>query len=398
MSLYKLGGKYIKKSIKARQDAIFFLYLQANFLLKMKIKEIVSALERFAPLPLQDGFDNAGLQIGLTEAEATGALLCLDVTEAVLDEAIASGCNLIISHHPLIFKGYKSITGKDYVERCILKAIKNDIVIYSAHTNLDNAPGGVNFKIAEKIGLKNVRILDPKENSLIKLVTFVPSAQAEEVRNALFTAGCGCIGNYDSCSYNTEGEGTFRAQEGSHPFCGTVGELHHETEVRIETILPEYKKGEVIRALLSKHPYEEPAYDLYPLHNSWAQVGSGIVGELEEPESELEFLKRIKKIFEVGCLKHNKLTGRLIQKVSLCGGAGAFLIPQAVRSGADVFITGEIKYHDYFGRETDILLAEIGHYESEQYTKEIFYSIIRDLFPNFALQFSKVNTNPIKYL
>lgn len=398
MSLYKLGGKYIKKSIKARQGAIFFLYLQANFLLKMKIKEIVSALERFAPLPLQDGFDNAGLQIGLTEAEATGALLCLDVTEAVLDEAIASGCNLIISHHPLIFKGYKSITGKDYVERCILKAIKNDIVIYSAHTNLDNVPGGVNFKIAEKIGLKNVRILDPKESSLIKLVTFVPSAQAEEVRNALFTAGCGCIGNYDSCSYNTEGEGTFRAQEGSHPFCGTVGELHHETEVRIETILPEYKKGEVIRALLSKHPYEEPAYDLYPLHNSWAQVGSGIVGELEEPESELEFLKRIKRIFEVGCLKHNKLTGRLIQKVSLCGGAGAFLIPQAVRSGADVFITGEIKYHDYFGRETDILLAEIGHYESEQYTKEIFYSIIRDLFPNFALQFSKVNTNPIKYL
>ena len=398
MSLYKLGGKYIKKSIKARQGAIFFLYLQANFLLIMKIKEIVSALERFAPLPLQDGFDNAGLQIGLTDAEATGALLCLDVTEAVLDEAIASGCNLIISHHPLIFKGYKSITGKDYVERCILKAIKNDIVIYSAHTNLDNAPGGVNFKIAEKIGLKNVRILDPKESSLIKLVTFVPSAQAEEVRNALFTAGCGCIGNYDSCSYNTEGEGTFRAQEGSHPFCGTVGELHHETEVRIETILPEYKKGEVIRALLSKHPYEEPAYDLYPLHNSWAQVGSGIVGELEEPESELEFLKRIKKIFEVGCLKHNKLTGRLIQKVSLCGGAGAFLIPQAVRNGADVFITGEIKYHDYFGRETDILLAEIGHYESEQYTKEIFYSIIRDLFPNFALQFSKVNTNPIKYL
>ena len=398
MSLYKLGGKYIKKSIKARQGAIFFLYLQANFLLKMKIKEIVSALERFAPLPLQDGFDNAGLQIGLTDAEATGALLCLDVTEAVLDEAIASGCNLIISHHPLIFKGYKSITGKDYVERCILKAIKNDIVIYSAHTNLDNAPGGVNFKIAEKIGLKNVRILDPKESSLIKLVTFVPSAQAEEVRNALFTAGCGCIGNYDSCSYNTEGEGTFRAQEGSHPFCGTVGELHRETEVRIETILPEYKKGEVIRALLSKHPYEEPAYDLYPLHNSWAQVGSGIVGELEEPESELEFLKRIKRIFEVGCLKHNKLTGRLIQKVSLCGGAGAFLIPQAVRSGADVFITGEIKYHDYFGRETDILLAEIGHYESEQYTKEIFYSIIRDLFPNFALQFSKVNTNPIKYL
>ena len=364
----------------------------------MKIKQIVSALERFAPLPLQDGFDNAGLQIGLTEAEATGALLCLDVTEAVLDEAIALGYNLVISHHPLIFKGYKSITGKDYVERCILKAIKNDIVIYSAHTNLDNAQGGVNYKIAEKIGLKNLKVLEPKENNLVKLVTFVPYAQADAVREALFAAGCGNIGDYDSCSYNLKGEGTFRAKEGTHPFCGTIGELHHENEVRIETILPIYKKAEVIKALLSVHPYEEPAFDLYPLQNDWLQAGSGIVGELDESETELEFLKRIKKIFEVGCVRHNKLTGREIQKVALCGGAGAFLLPQAIRSGADVFITGEIKYHDYFGHEEDILMAEIGHYESEQYTKEIFYSIIRDLFPNFALQLSKINTNPIKYL
>ena len=364
----------------------------------MKIKEIVSALERFAPLPLQDGFDNAGLQIGLTDAEATGALLCLDVTEAVLDEAIASGLNLVISHHPLIFKGYKSITGKDYIERCIFKAIKNDIVIYSAHTNLDNVSEGVNFKIAEKIGLKNVRILEPKENCLVKLVTFVPLAQAEMVRNALFSVGCGHIGNYDSCSYNIEGEGTFRAQEGANPFSGTIGELHNEKEVRIETIFPVYKRGEVIRALISAHPYEEPAFDIYPLQNSWIQAGAGIIGELEAPESELEFLKRIKKIFEVGCLKHNKLTGREIQTVALCGGAGAFLLPLAIRNRADVFITGEIKYHDYFGHESDILIAEIGHYESEQYTKEIFYSIIRGLFPNFALQLSKVNTNPIKYL
>ena len=364
----------------------------------MKIKEIVSALERFAPLPLQDGFDNAGLQIGLTEAEATGALLCLDVTEPVIDEAIAHGCNLIISHHPLIFKGYKSITGKDYVERCILKAIRNDIVIYSAHTNLDNAAGGVNFKIAEKIGLKNVQILEPKENSLLKLVTFVPSAQADTVRKALFNAGCGTIGNYDSCSYNTKGEGTFRAGEGTNPFCGSIGELHHEEEVRIETIVPAFRKAEAIRALLAAHPYEEPAFDLYPLQNTWAQVGSGVVGELDSCESELEFLKRIKKTFEVGCLKHNKLSGREIKKVALCGGAGSFLLPQAIRSGADVFITGEIKYHDYFGHEEEILMAEIGHYESEQYTKEIFYSIIREVCPNLVLQQSKVNTNPIKYL
>lgn len=364
----------------------------------MKIKEIVSALERFAPLPLQDGFDNAGLQIGLTDAEATGALLCLDVTEAVLDEAIALGFNLVIAHHPLIFKGYKSITGKDYVERCMLKAIKNDIVIYAAHTNLDNAQNGVNFKIAEKIGLKNVCILQPKKDSLVKLVTFVPLAQAELVRNALFASDCGVVGNYDSCSYNLRGEGTFRAKEGTHPFCGSVGELHREEEVRIEVILPEFKKNEAIKALLAVHPYEEPVFDFYSLLNDWAQVGSGIVGELEEPETESGFLKRIKKIFEVGCVRHNKLSGREIQKVALCGGAGAFLIPQAVRCDADVFLTGEIKYHDYFGREGEILLAEIGHYESEQYTKEIFHSIIVELFPNLAIQLSKINTNPIKYL
>lgn len=364
----------------------------------MKIKEIVSALERFAPLPLQDGFDNAGLQIGLTDAEATGALLCLDVTEAVLDEAIALGYNLVIAHHPLMFKGCKSITGKDYVERCILKAIKNDIVVYAMHTNLDNARNGVNFKIAEKIGLKNLRVLAPKENSLLKLVTFVPVAEADKVRRALFAAGCGNIGNYDSCSYNSEGEGTFRANAEARPFCGEIGELHREPEVRIETILPVYKEREAVKALLNAHPYEEPAFDLYPLKNDWKQMGAGLVGELEEPETELEFLKRIKRIFEVECLRHNKLSGREIEKVALCGGAGAFLLPEAIRSGADVFITGEIKYHDYFGHEEEILMAEIGHYESEQYTKEIFYSIIRDLFPNFALQLSKKNTNPIKYL
>ncbi|MBQ8889063.1 MAG: Nif3-like dinuclear metal center hexameric protein [Bacteroidaceae bacterium] len=364
----------------------------------MKIKEIVSALERFAPLPLQDGFDNAGLQVGLTDAEATGALLCLDVTEAVVDEAITLGYNLIVSHHPLIFKGYKSITGKDYIERCIMKAIGNGITIYSAHTNLDNAPGGVNFKIAEKIGLKDVKILSPKEDCLIKLVTFVPVEQAEEVRKALFESGCGCIGNYDSCSYNLQGEGTFRALEGANPFCGSVGKLHSEEEIRIETIVPAFRKSAVVKALLAAHPYEEPAFDLYPLKNSWNQVGSGVIGELEEPETELEFLKRVKKLFEVGCVKHSRLTGRLIQKVALCGGAGAFLAPQAVASGADIFLTGEIKYHDYFSHEDRILLAEIGHYESEQYTKEIFYSIIREMFPGLEVQPTRVNTNPIKYL
>lgn len=364
----------------------------------MKIKEVVSALEQFAPLPLQDDFDNAGLQIGLADVEVTGVLLCLDVTEPVLDEAIALGYNLVIAHHPLIFKGYKSITGKDYVERCILKAIKNDVAVYAAHTNIDNAPGGVNFKMAEKIGLKNVRVLEPRENSLLKLVTFVPANHAEKVRRALFDAGCGCIGGYDSCSYGTAGEGTFRAKEGTHPYCGTVGKLHTEQEIRIETVLPVYKKAAAMKAVSVMHPYEEPVIDFYPLQNEWAQAGAGVIGELEQPEAELDFLRRIKKTFEAGCLKHNKLAGREIQTVALCGGAGAFLIPVAMRNHADVFITGEMRYHDFFGHESDILLAEIGHYESEQYTKEIFHTIIRDLLPSLEVQMAKVNTNPIKYI
>ncbi len=364
----------------------------------MKIKEVVRALERFAPLPLQDGFDNAGLQIGLTEAEATGALLCIDVTESVIDEAIVQGYNLIIAHHPLLFKGYKSITGKDYVERCILKAIKNDIVIYAAHTNLDNATEGVSFKMAEKLGLIRVRILSPQEDNLLKLVTFVPTDRAADVRNALFSVGCGHIGKYDSCSYNLEGEGTFRANEGAQPFCGTIGELHREKETRIETILPAFKRDEAVCALLNSHPYEEPAFDLYPLKNSDAQTGAGVIGELASGESEIDFLKRVKKTFDADVLLHNRPVGRQIRKVALCGGAGAFLIPQAIRAGADAFVTGEIKYHDYFGREDDILLAETGHYESERFTKELLHDILRKSLPQLPVKLCETNTNPIKYL
>ena len=363
----------------------------------MKIKEVIDAREKFAPLPLQDDFDNAGLQIGLTDAEVTGALLCLDVTEAVVKEAVALGYNLIIAHHPLLFKGLKTITGKNYVERCVMEAIRNEITVYAAHTNLDNAFGGVNFKMAEKIGLKNIQVLEPKDNSLLKLVTYVPEMQADDVRQALFEAGCGHIGNYDACSYNVRGEGTFRAAEGTHPFCGQIGELHTEAEVRIETVLPAYLKRSVEKALLKSHPYEEPAYDFFALQNEWKQAGAGVIGDLEEPMDESDFLRMLKKTFEVGCIKHTQLKGRRIERVALCGGAGAFLLPKAVGK-ADVFITGEVRYHDYFYYENDILVAEIGHYESEQYTKEIFNSIIQDLFPTLEVRMSRINTNPINYL
>lgn len=364
----------------------------------MRISQIISLLEDFAPLPLQDGFDNAGLQVGDVTNNVTSILLCLDVTEEVVDEAIERGCNLIISHHPLLFKPLRSLTGKTYIERCVIKACQNNIAIYSAHTNLDNAYQGVNFRLAEKIGLQNLKVLQPKSNNLLKLVTFVPNEQAETVRNALFNAGAGHIGNYDSCSYNTEGYGTFKALNNANPFVGEIQEMHTENEVRIELILPSYIKSSVTRALLAVHPYEEPTFDFYPLENSWNKVGAGVVGELPIEEEEESFLQRIKTIFQLKALKHSPLTGKMIREVALCGGSGAFLIKDAIAYGADVFLTGEAKYNDYYDVEDKILLAVLGHYESEICTKEIFYDIISKKIPNFAIHFSNVDTNPVNYM
>lgn len=363
-----------------------------------RVKDILKEIEQYAPLPLQDDYDNAGVQVGDINQPVTGALLCLDVTEEVISEAIELDCNLIISHHPLAFKPFKSLTGATYIERCMMEACKHDLVIYAAHTNLDNAPGGVSFRMAEMIGLQNVRVLSPRRNALIKLVTFVPENHADNVRNALFNAGAGTIGAYDSCSFSANGEGTFRATEGCNPYCGEIGDRHVEREVRIETILPTFKKTAVTRALLSVHPYEEPALDFYPLANTWNQVGSGIVGELPEDEDELSFLQRIKYIFHVPFIKHSPLTGKRIKEVALCGGSGAFFVNEAIAYGADVFITGEAKYNDYYNVEDRILLAVIGHYESEVCTKDIFYNLLTKKFPTFAVHFSNVNSNPVKYL
>ena len=352
----------------------------------------------FAPLPLQESYDNAGLQVGLHEAEVEGALLCLDVTEEVIDEAVASKCNLIISHHPLMFRPLKKITGANYVERCILKAISNNIAIYSAHTNLDNAAGGVNFKIAEKLRLKNVKILSPKENSLLKLAVYVPVSHADSVRNALFNAGCGTIGNYDCCSYNLMGEGTFRAGEECSPYCGEIGELHTEKEVRIETIMPSFIKNKVLKALLTAHPYEEPAYDIYPLENRWDAVGTGVIGELSEPMDAKEFLLEVKRIFGVERLMHTALQDKKITRVALCGGAGASFAKDAVAAGADIFITGEGHYHDMFNYTCGMIMTAIGHYESEQYTSELISEILQKSFPDLKVKITEKRTNPIYYL
>ena len=363
-----------------------------------KIKDIANALEMFAPLPLQDGFDNAGLQIGLTEAEVTGVLLCLDVTESVVDEAIASGCNLIVSHHPLIFSPLKRITGNSYVERCVLKALAAGIAVYSAHTNLDNAPGGVNYRIAEKLGLRNVRILAPKEDALLKLSVYVPLSSADTVREALFAAGCGNIGNYGSCSYNIEGTGTFLASEGCNPYCGEVGKLHKEPEMRIDTVMPAYIKNRVISALLNAHPYEEPAYDIYPLKNCWGSVGTGVIGELPDETEELEVLCKIKETFSAGSLRYTPLLGKKVKRIALCGGAGGSFAAAALSAGADLYLTGEARYHDLFNYTGKMVVAVIGHYESEQYTVDIFAEIIGKSFPDVKIIKSSINTNPVNYL
>lgn len=364
----------------------------------MRIREILSVIEQRAPIFLQEDFDNSGIQVGDANQEAKGALLCIDVTEDVLDEAITLGCNLVISHHPLAFRKFKSLTGKNYVERCMVKAIKNDIVVYAAHTNLDNAKEGINQYLANMLGLQNVRILAPQENKLLKLVVFTPYSHVEQVRNALFNAGAGNIGNYDSCSYNLNGEGTFRASKGANPFVGEIGELHRESEVRTEVIFPAFKKGEIIRALISFHPYEEPAYDIYPLVNDWKQVGSGIVGTLPEEMGEENFLYLIKDVFNLSSVQYSTLRNRMVRDVAICSGSGNFLIPQAISYGADVFITGEAKYNDFYDVEDKILLAVIGHYESEIFTKNLFFDIISEKYPTFALYMAGTDKNPVRYL
>ncbi len=363
----------------------------------MKIKDITRFFENLAPLPLQESYDNAGLIVGDPNMEIDSALITLDVTEEVVDETIEKKAGLIIAHHPIVFSGLKKITGKNYVERTLLKAIKNDIAIYAAHTNLDSIEGGVNGKICEKLGLINCRILQPSGGLLKKLVTFIPVDHAEKVREAVFSAGAGHIGNYDSCSFNAHGQGTFRGSETTNPYVGKKGEQHYENEIRFETIFPSYLQGKIISSLVQAHPYEEVAYDIYPLDNKFNKVGMGMIGELPEEKEEKEFLTQLKETFRTGTIKHTALRNEKVKKIAVCGGAGSFLLNQAIAAGADFFVSGDFKYHQFFDAENKIVIADIGHFESEQFTKELFYELLTKNFPKFAVRLSEVNTNPVFY-
>ncbi|MHB1177628.1 MAG: Nif3-like dinuclear metal center hexameric protein [Daejeonella sp.] len=364
----------------------------------MKLLELTSFLETIAPLAYQEDYDNSGLIIGSPDQNVSGALISLDCTEAVVDEAIENGLNLIISHHPIVFKGLKKFNGKRYVERVVMKAIKHDIALYAIHTNFDNVLDGVNKKICDKLGVKNGSILKPKERALKKLVTFCPDADAEKIRQAMFNAGAGWIGNYSECSYNTEGFGTFKASEGAAPHVGEIGKRHHESETRIETVYPESIEKSLIAALIESHPYEEVSYDLYPISNPYPQVGSGMVGNLETDLEEIQFLQLVKEKLHAKVIRHTALRGKKISRVAVCGGAGSFLLANALNAGADIFITSDFKYHEFFDAEGRLIIADVGHFESEQFTQELLFELISEKFRNFALRLTVQNTNPINYL
>lgn len=363
----------------------------------MRLKDLLAALDEAASFSLQEDYDNSGIQIGHPDKEVTKALVCLDVNTSVVKEAINESCDVIISHHPVIFKGIKQITGIQPTDKVIILAIQHDICIVAVHTNLDAVHTGVNMMLAEQIGLKNLQVLEPKAGLLKKLVTYCPVEQAASVRMALFEAGSGHIGDYDCCSFNVEGHGTFRAGEQANPFVGSRHELHTEKEIRIETVFPSYLEKPLIHALVKNHPYEEVAYDIYRLDNTNPMAGSGMVGTFDDPISEPEFLAGLKRDLHVPCLRHSPLKGRSIRKVAVCGGSGGFLTNKAMVSGADAFVTAELKYNQFMDAGNQLLLVDAGHYETEQFTKELLAGIIQKKMINFAVLISQVNTNPVQY-
>jgi len=363
----------------------------------MKLQEIIAHLENIAPLAWQESYDNCGLLTGSPAMEINAALITLDCTEAVVDEAIALGANLIVAHHPIIFSGLKKITGKNYVERVVIKAIQHSIAIYAIHTNLDNVSNGVNAEICKRLGLQHCQILQPKANLLKKLVTFIPVENFETVTQAIFAAGAGHIGNYSETGFSQQGTGTFKGNTLSNPTIGTAGKKESVSEMRFETIFPAHLEHSIITALTQAHPYEEVAYDLYSLTNTLAHTGSGMVGILPAPLSESEFLSFLKEKMYANCIRHTNLLKRKVQKIAVCGGSGSFLLKHAIAAQADFYVTSDFKYHEFFDAENRIVIADIGHYESEQFTKDLLISLLNEKFPTFALHLSRINTNPVNY-
>lgn len=370
-----------------------------------KLKEIITLLETLAPTAYAEDFDNVGLLVGNPENQITGVLVCHDALENVVDEAIAKNCNLIVCFHPIIFSGLKKITGKNYVERVVLKAIKNDIAIYALHTALDNHPDGVNKIFCDALGLINTKILIPKQNFIRKLVTYTIPENAEQVRNALFEAGAGNIGNYENCSFNSQGIGTYMGNEKSKPEIGNRFEFVENKEIKIEVTFEKNLESKILQALFSNHIYEEVAYEIYELQNSHQNIGLGMIGDLKTPMEEKDFLLLVKDKMQAEGIRHSQFTGKSIKKVAVLGGSGSFAIKNAIAAQVDVFLTADLKYHNFYEAENQLLLADIGHFESERYTKNYIVDFLRKKILNFApalptsrIILSEENTNPVKYL
>ncbi len=362
------------------------------------IKEVTDYLETIAPRAYQESYDNSGLITGDPSWGVKGILVTLDCLETIVEEAIQTSCNLIVAHHPILFKGLKKLTGQNYVERTVIKAIKHDIAIYAIHTNFDNVFNGVNKRIAEKIGLKNLRVLAPKSNSLMKLTTFIPKENKETVMATLHAAGAGNIGDYKNCSFQVEGEGAFMPTGKANPTVGEVDKLEKVNEVRVEVIFPEPLKNKILYALREAHPYEEVAYYLNRLENENQEVGAGMIGELEQPMELMAFLRGLKTSMNTACIRYTPSNSKMISKVALCGGSGSFLLSNAISAEADIYISADFKYHEFFDADNKIVIADIGHYESEQYTKDLLAEVLKEKFTTFATNFSKTITNPISYL
>lgn len=364
----------------------------------MKLKELINYLNERAPLSLQENYDNAGLICGNSDQEIKGVLIALDCLEIIVDEAIAKNCNVIVCHHPIVFKGLKKITGRNYVERVIIKAIKNDIAIYASHTNLDHMPDGVNAVIMEKLGIKKYKILEPKMDLIQKLVVYVPNDHLADLEKTLFQAGAGNIGNYSECSFISTGLGSYKANELANPTLGSIGTRHQEPETKLEVIFPSWKQAQIVNAMITSHPYEEVAFDLLQLANTHQNIGSGMIGELESPVPILDFLTDLKLKMNAKVVRYTSPVKEKINRVAVCGGSGSFLINSAIREKADVFVTADIKYHEFFDADFKLVLADIGHFETEQFTIELLGAWIKKKFNTFAIHFTENSTNPINYL
>ncbi|SEH57871.1 dinuclear metal center protein, YbgI/SA1388 family [Epilithonimonas hominis] len=363
----------------------------------MKIKEFINEFEQIIPVRQAEDFDNVGLLCGNPEREISGVLIAHDALEFIIDEAIEKNFNLILCFHPIIFSGLKSITGKNYVERAVLKALENKIAIYAIHTAFDNDYFGVNYKICEVLGLKNQQVLMPKKNQLKKLEVYVPTDSAEKLRNALFVAGAGNIGFYDECSFTIQGDGTFRPLEGSNPVTGTHNERENANEVLINVIFEDYKTNQILFAMKENHPYEEVAYQLITLENDNQYTGLGRCGNLEQEMDELDFLTFIKQKFNIDIIRHSSLNNKKIRTIGVLGGSGASGIKAAMSAKCDAYITGDVKYHDFFFAEGKMLICDIGHFESEQFVVQQLFEILSEKFTTFAIAKTTQKTNPVNY-